>query len=148
MAAGRVWIGAMLPLLLLGCASLPFGDAEGEAQLQGDGWQWTAGGVASMPTFAGDPSRYTIQFRSQYRVEVRADCNRGIGPWGITGGKMKLGPLSMSRRTCGAGSRGAEFQAGLEGARHWYIRDVALFLELPGDRGALRFARIAGTTPP
>lgn len=148
MAAGRYWIVAMFPLLLLGCSRLPFASADDEALLEGGRWQWTSGGTTSMPTFAGDPVRYTLQFRSEYRVEVRADCNRGIGPWGIEGGKIKLGPLSMSRRTCGAGSRGIEFQAGLEAARRWYIRDGALFLELPGERGTLHFARAAPTASP
>ena len=93
-----------------------------------------------MPHTVARPDRYTIEFQPEYRVAVRADCNRGIGPWRVDGGKVSIGPLTISKRICGADSRGQEFQAGLEAAQRWYLRGDALFLELPNERGALRMA--------
>lgn len=129
-----------LVALTSACTALPFGHAEGESALRANRWEWIGGGMASMPKAVAIPARYTIEFQAEHRVAVRADCNRGIGPWRLDGGKMSIGPLSMSKRICGADSRGREFQAALEATSRWYLRDDALFLELPNDRGVLRLA--------
>jgi para-nitrobenzyl esterase len=94
------------------------------------------------------PERYTLEFQPEYRVAVRADCNRGIGPWRLDGGKVSIGPLTISKRVCGADSRGREFQAGLEATRRWYLRDGSLFLELPHARGVLRMSPQAPVVAP
>jgi heat shock protein HslJ len=141
MARRGIGWALLLAVSLPGCSGRPFGDADGEAALQGEPWEWTAGGTASRPAIVGQPERYTIEFLTEYRVKVRADCNRGVGPWGVDGGKVTIGPLTMSKRVCGADSRGKEFKAGLEAADRWFVRDGSLFLALPHDRGALRLAR-------
>ena len=130
------------------CTTLPFGNGEGESALRANQWEWIAGGMALMPQAVAIPARYTIDFQAEHRVAVRADCNRGIGPWRLDGGRVKIGPLSMSKRICGADSRGREFQVALEATGRWYIRDDALFLELPNDRGMLRLAARSLETAP
>lgn len=137
---GRVALLALAVAAMAGCGGLPFANDAGETTLRASRWEWIAGGTASMPGVVARPARYTIEFQPEYRVAVRADCNRGIGPWRLDGGKVSIGPLTMSKRTCGADSRGREFQAGLEAAHRWYVLDGALFLELPNHRGALRMA--------
>jgi len=148
---GRGYGIALLALVVAtmsGCSGVPFANAEGEAALRASRWEWMAGGTASMPQGVARPARYTIEFQPEHRVAVRADCNRGIGPWRIDGGKVSIGPLTMSKRACGADSRGREFQAGLEATHKWYLRDDSLFLEMPNDRGVLRFAAQAPEAAP
>lgn len=146
--SGVVVASMLVGAMTSGCTTLPFGNAEGEAAFRAARWEWVAGGTASMPKAVAMPARYTIEFQAEHRVAVRADCNRGIGPWRLDGGKVAIGPLSMSTRICGADSRGREFQAGLEATRRWYLRDDALFLELPNDRGVLRLAAQAREAAP
>lgn len=136
----RVALLALAVATIAGCGGLPFANDEGERTLRASRWEWIAGGTASMPQAVARPARYTIEFLPENRVAVRADCNRGIGPWRLDGGKVSIGPLTMSNRICGADSRGREFQAGLEATHQWYLLDGALFLELPNDRGVLRMA--------
>lgn len=137
---GRVASLALVVAAVAGCGGLPFANVEGERVLRASRWEWIAGGTGMMPHTVARPDRYTIEFQPEYRVAVRADCNRGIGPWRVDGGKVSIGPLTISKRICGADSRGQEFQAGLEAAQRWYLRGDALFLELPNERGALRMA--------
>jgi len=139
------WLGlavGVVSLLALatGCTTLGFGNDDGESALRANRWEWVAGGLSSMPKAVAMSARYTIEFQPKHRVAVRADCNRGIGPWRLDGEKVSIGPLSMSTWICGADSRGREFQAALEATTRWYIRDDDLFLELPHDRGVLRLA--------
>lgn len=149
MAWPRLAVGVVsMVVLTAACTTLPFGNDAGESALRANRWEWIAGGLTSKPEAVAIPARYTIEFQVEHRVVVRADCNRGIGPWRMDGGKVSIGPLSMSKRICGADSRGPEFQAALEATSRWYLRDDALFLELPNDRGMLRFAaRSADATP-
>lgn len=141
MAFVRLAVGVVsLLALATGCTTLGFDNDEGESTLRANSWEWIAGSMASMPKAVAVPARYTIEFQPKHRVAVRADCNRGIGPWRLDGGKVSIGPLSMSKRVCGADSLGREFQAALEATTRWYIRDDSLFLELPHDRGVLRLA--------
>jgi heat shock protein HslJ len=144
---GKGVLPALVLAAMAGCSGLPFADADGEKALRASPWEWIAGGTAAMPRVVARPDRYTLEFQPQYRVAVRADCNRGIGPWRLDGGKVSIGPLTISKRLCGADSRGREFQAGLEATHRWYLRDGALFLELPHDRGVFRLAAQAPKAP-
>lgn len=137
---GKVALLVLAVAAMAGCGSLPFANVEGERVLQSSRWEWIAGGTASMPQSVARPARYTIEFQPEYRVAVDADCNRGVGPWRIDGGQVSIGPLTMSKRICGADSRGREFQEGLEAVHRWYLRDGSLFLELPNAGGVLRMA--------
>ncbi len=130
-------------VLLAGCgARWPWASEAGETRLEGTKWQWVAGGSGGAPRTIEQPVRYTIEFLSEYRLDVRADCNSAAGPWRTHDSAVMLGPFVVSRKACPAASLGTEFLANLEAARGWSVRDGALFLELPERRGDLRFAPV------
>lgn len=52
-------------------------------------------GASFEPT---DPSRYTVEFTSNGRVVVRADCNRGTGAYTLRGHTITLTPVAVTRR--------------------------------------------------
>lgn len=138
---------ALLVALLGGCsARWPWASEAGETRLEGTKWQWVAAVSEGRPIAVEQPERYTIEFLPEFRIEVRADCNRTAGPWRVRGSLVKLGPFVATRKPCAAASLDAEFLNGLKTARAWSVRDRALFLELPAGRGDLRFAPVA-TTP-
>jgi len=109
------------------------------ATLEGTKWHWRSGIVGSEVIAIAQPARYTLEFQPDHRVAIRADCNRGIGAWSAKLDTLTIGPLGLTRVACPAGSLSRMFTETLESVRVWYVRDGALFLELPESRGTLRF---------
>ncbi len=109
------------------------------ATLEGTKWQWRSGIVGSEVIAISQPARYTLEFQPDHRVAIRSDCNRGIGAWSAKLDTLSIGPLGLTRVACPAGSLSRLFTETLESVRVWYVRDGALFLELPESRGTFRF---------
>ena len=71
-------------------------------------WFWTKlappGGAIDIDT----PSNYTLDFRSDGSLLIKADCNRAAGSFTVDGAKLsiKLGPTTLA--ACPGGSRGEE----------------------------------------
>src|SRR5262245_19933100 len=57
-------------------------------------WVWQdsqlAGGTRMVPDAVG---RYTLEFQPGGTVDVRADCNRGRGPYTQNGAALSFGPI-------------------------------------------------------
>jgi heat shock protein HslJ len=90
---------AAVVVLLAGCgARWPWASEAGETRLEGTKWQWVAGGSGGTPRAIEQPARYTIEFLPEYRLEVRADCNRAAGPWRTHDSAVTLGPFVVTRK--------------------------------------------------
>lgn len=109
------------------------------ATLEGTRWQWRSGIVGREVITVEQPVRYTLEFQADHRLAIRADCNSGMGAWRAELDTMTIGPLALTRAACAAGSLSRTFTGALETVRVWFVRDGALFLELPEARGTLRF---------
>ena len=69
-------------VLLAGCgARWPWASEAGETRLEGTKWQWVAGGSGGAPRTIEQPARYTIEFLSEYRLDVRADVISRGSTW-------------------------------------------------------------------
>src|SRR5215469_4742255 len=103
-------------------------------------WQWVGGTSAGTNLSIAEPARYTIRFTSQGRVEVRADCNRGVGSYRVLAQQgLSLGPLALTRALCLPGSQSEQFIQMLTGARSYTLQDGHLRLTLPQNTGEMRF---------
>jgi heat shock protein HslJ len=103
-------------------------------------WQWVGGTSAGTNLSVAEPARYTIRFTSQGRIEVRADCNRGVGSYAVQAQQgLNLGPLALTRAMCLAGSQGDQFIQMLTSARTYSLQDGHLRLSLPENAGEMRF---------
>jgi len=105
-------------------------------------WLWESL-VTPVETVTPDqPERYTIRFERTGRVSVRADCNRGGGPYTVTRDRrLSFGAIALTRAACAAGSLGDRFARDVGRVSSYFVRDGALFLEMPVDSGTLRFRR-------
>lgn len=133
-------IFAALAVVLAGCASA--GEPSPPADITGVTWRWT-GMTTPVETIKVDaPDRYTMTLGADGRVALRADCNRGSGPYTITPDRrIKMGPLALTRAACPPGSLSDRYVRELERASIYFLKDGALFLDLPADSGTLRFER-------
>ena len=105
-------------------------------------WQWESL-VTPVETVKPDrPELYTVRFERTGRVSVRADCNRGSGSFTVTTGRrITFGPLALTRAACPPGSLSDRFVRDVGRVSSYFVRDGALFLEMPVDSGTLRFRR-------
>jgi uncharacterized lipoprotein YbaY len=123
------------------------GDGGAGMAVVGVEWQWQGtqmnDGTAIVPQ---GPDRYTLLLQADGRAAVRADCNRGNGPYTITGNQIDLGPLALTRAACPPGSLDTRFVQQLDDAVIYFLRDGELYLDLPADSGTMRFARAGAVT--
>jgi heat shock protein HslJ len=99
-------------------------------RLVGPVWEWT-GNRGSTGTIAPLlPEKYTIEFRSDSRVVVAADCNRGSGPFSSDdNASMSLGPMAMTRAMCPPGSLYDEYVAALGRVQGYRFESDELVLQ-------------------
>ena len=105
-------------------------------------WQWESL-VTPVETVKPDrPELYTLQFDRSGRVAVRADCNRGSGPYTVSAGRrITFGAMALTRAACPPGSLSDRFIRDVGRVSSYFVRDGALFLEMPVDSGTLRFRK-------
>ena len=98
--------------------------------LSGTSWRLVRFQGPDEQTFApDDKSKYTITFKSNGRVTVRVDCNRGSSTWKVSAnGELRFGSWSRTSAKCGPGS--LHDQIVTEGAdvRNFAIKNGHLFL--------------------
>jgi heat shock protein HslJ len=103
-------------------------------------WQWVGGTSAGKNLSVAEPAQYTIRFTSEGRIEVRADCNRGVGTYSIGAQQgLSLGPIALTRAMCLRGSQSDQFIQMLTSVRAYALQDGQLRLSLPGNTGEMRF---------
>ncbi|HEY7035486.1 MAG TPA: META domain-containing protein [Thermomicrobiales bacterium] len=101
-------------------------------------WQELRGGAA--PVSPDDPGAYTLTFGDDGKVALRADCNRGFGPFAVTGSQITIGPVATTRAACPPGSLSDQFVQAIEAAAAFTFAEGHLLLALPNDAGTLVFA--------
>lgn len=77
--------------------------------LTGVVWQWRQTVTNSDSIAPDDPSRYTIEFGSDGRASIRADCNRGSGSYQVMGNQLTFGPIATTLAACLPGSLDSVF---------------------------------------
>lgn len=119
----------ILPLaLLLGLAACGDETLTGPSAVQGGVWKLQTlqrAGAATVTTVA-QPERYTIEFRADGQLDVKADCNGCSGPYTLSGASLQVGGLVCTRVACPADSIDQAFLAVLESAQTHGVTDDVL----------------------
>jgi len=110
--------------------------------LVGAVWLWQGTQQGGAPAVAPQGAdRYTLAFQGGGRVNLRADCNRGTGPYEINGATMKMGPFALTKMMCAEGSRDREFLLDLERAATFGVARGQLAVTL-ANGNVMRFNRL------
>lgn len=134
--------GGLALIVLVGAMALA--GCQASNSLTGPTWQWTdtpATGQSAAP----NPTDYTIQFRSDGTVAVKADCHDLRGtyatsvPLGLT---ITLAPTPIA--ACAGASRSDTYLEQLRQVEAYSTGGGALSLDLADDGGTLHF-RPAGS---
>jgi len=128
-------------LILLGSAACVAPPAE-ESELLDTVWQLQQIQYNNDTlTTVDSPQNYTLQFLDDGTVAVQADCNRGQGPFTTTEDRqVTIGPLAITRASCGPDSIDGEFVQRLSDATIYFLQDGDLFLDLKADAGTMQFS--------
>lgn len=123
--------------------------------LVGAPWQWTgaAGGTAEAPLVVPEPSRYTVQFRSDLTFLATTDCASVSGTYvrvlagrtGLPSTGLRLHLDAYSPEACGPGSLSDVFLQGLSSATRYQMADSELTI-LRTDQGTMTF-EVGGPAP-
>jgi heat shock protein HslJ len=114
----------------------------GAAQLLDTTWQWAgllemgAAGAAGAPdasapaAVAPETGAYTLVFRPEGGLQIKADCNVGTGTYALDGPRLTLQRGAMTEAYCGEASLDGQFLTLLAGVTAYKIEDGWLVLSL------------------
>lgn len=130
--------------LLAGVAAQP----EADAPLLDTVWQLEQiQYMNDTETAPNDPARYTVRFGSDGSLQVRADCNRGVGRYELDGVALTLAPLALTRALCPPDSIDSEFVRELSNVVSFVLNPDGLYLATAIDVSILHFTPAADPAP-
>lgn len=116
--------------------------------LTGTTWRWTGAttGTAEVPLGTPDPSKYTVEFRSDRTFLATADCVTVSGTYrvvsagrtGLSSTGLRLRPDPYDLAACGPDSLSNAFLQGLWSAARYEISDAKLTIPR-STQGAMTF---------
>ena len=81
-----------------------------------------------------DRSLYTMTFKADGAVQVRADCNRGTGSWtSAAPGKLQFGQIAATQAMCRPDSLHDRYMAQFPSVRSYVMKEGHLFLATMAD---------------
>jgi heat shock protein HslJ len=89
------------------------------------------------------PENYTVQFREDGTLSVKADCNQKGGTYSLSTQERRIS-IEITHSTmaaCPDGSLEDEFVRGLSAAAIYFIKDGDLYIDLKYDSGTMRFSK-------
>jgi heat shock protein HslJ len=118
----------------------------GEPKITDISWQWerfTSGDGSEI--IVADPNQYTIIFREDGSVEIKADCNNALGTYKTKDSSLKiaLGPTTLAE--CGEGSLYNQYLINLENVATYVLDGGKLYLNLKADAGDMIFRSVEVT---
>ena len=87
-----------------------------------------------------NPSRYTIAFRPEGALSIRADCNRAGGKYTIQKSSLTIEVTHSSRAACPPDSLEQTFLRDLNSAAIYFIREGDLYIDLMYGSGTMKFS--------
>ena len=90
-------------------------------------------------TVPADPTRYTLRLGSDGSVQLRADCNRGMGGFEADGSLLRFEPIALTRALCPPGSIDSEFVRELSNVVSYVLDGGTLALATALDTSILSF---------
>jgi heat shock protein HslJ len=123
---------------MLGLASCSK-DVTGPSDIQGGVWRLESMEPATGAIFVpSDPSRFTVEFKADGTIGVRADCNQCGGSYTLAGNRLTVGPLACTLIACPTGE-GQQFAALIDGDTSVDADDDEL--EIESSDGSLELTR-------
>jgi heat shock protein HslJ len=117
---------------------------EDNSEITGTVWQWVQTRYNDdRKVVPADPKNYTVQFREDGTLNVKADCNQKGGTYSASAEEKRLS-IEITHSTmaaCPEGSLEDEFVRALSAAAIYFIKDGDLYIDQKYDTGTIRFSK-------
>jgi heat shock protein HslJ len=90
-------------------------------ELVGTKWMWVGSHMRDERASVPDPGNYTLEFVTDSRVAVQADCNKGTGTYKVAGSNITFSGTAMTLMACQPGSLSSSFAQSLSSARTYKV---------------------------
>ncbi len=108
--------------------------------LTGTVWKWQQMTTPVEQVTVDNSANYTVEFKEDGTVAIKADCNNASGSYTTTGNSISIPPMATTLAICPEGSLSDLFLSSLMGAASYYFDGPNLFLDLKFDSGTMQFA--------
>ncbi|MDX2417968.1 MAG: META domain-containing protein [Xanthomonadales bacterium] len=88
-----------------------------------------------------ESSHYTIEFKPDGTMNIRADCNRGGGNYSTQGKSLTIELTHSTRAMCPPDSLYFRFNKDLGAATIYFFSEGYLYLDLQYDSGTMKFGQ-------
>jgi len=104
-------------------------------------WKWQGTQTPKEEIKADDPNKYTVNFKEDGFVEIKADCNTGQAAYGLGGTQeLHVSPIALTKVFCGEQSQDTVFVSQFQNSAIYFFKDGDLYIDLTADAGTMRFA--------
>lgn len=111
--------------------------------LVGPVWQWIQTLYNDGKKFApSQPKNYTVQFRKDGNVAVKADCNLKGGAYSAENSRISIEITHSTMAACEEGSLEDQFTRDLTAGAIWFLKDGDLYIDLKYDSGTMKLSRL------
>lgn len=145
---------AVLVTLVCGCGGAPVntpgpdalspgaekGPAAGPAVTETE-WKLTVVVTQGRERAFEKPELFTLRLSADGKASVRADCNRGGGPYTLAGRNLTIDILMLTRAYCGPESFSDEYLRLLGQVESYRFEGNSLLLQLRSGSGSMSFSR-------
>ena len=134
-------LGSTVTLCLIMAQSLLFaGGPPDPEDITGIEWKWVqslySNDARALPA---DPTHYTITFKPDGMLNVRADCNRAGGTYTVKEQSIAVKVTHSTMAMCPPDSLDGKFLKDLGAATIYFFKDGYLYLDLKYDSGTMKF---------
>jgi len=111
-------------------------------KITGTVWQWVQTQYNDDTKAApADSKNYTVQFKEDGTLNVKADCNQKGGSYSEEDKRLSIEITLSTMAFCPEGSLENEFVRGLSAAAIYFFKDNDLYIDLKYDTGTMRFSQ-------
>jgi len=115
-------------------------DREPEQALIGTVWKWQQTIYPDKTRVEpADPENYTLEFLSDGKVNIRADCNLGGGSYTLRGNQISIEITHTTRAACPPGSLEQDYIRDLNAAANYFFKAKVFYVNLKDTFGTMRF---------
>jgi len=107
--------------------------------LVGTNWQWVSFTSPLEKVAVDQPQNYTLSFKTDGVLEIKADCNNAGAAYVLTGNQIQIDVGPMTMVACPEGSLSSDFIQYLGFARLYFLKDGSLYMDLMADGGTMKF---------
>lgn len=129
----RLWTTAVLgsTLVLAACNTLPMGTDHPHEQkkLNNTGWQLSQLDGKAVQLDANQANRPHINFSPELRISGATGCNRLMGQAQVSGNRLKLDQMGMTKMACANDQLEIPFVAALNKTQQYQVKDNQLILK-------------------